>query len=128
MFVDVLLVLDEFVLHLLLQVGALGAQMRQAIDDILHQVEAIQVVLHPYVKGCCDRALFLVSPHVQIAVGPAIGQPVDQPGVSVKAKYDVLVFREERVVILLGQPVWMFRAGLQLHEIDNIDHPDFQIG
>jgi hypothetical protein len=32
-------VLDEFVLHLLLQVGALGIQMRQPIDHVLDQVE-----------------------------------------------------------------------------------------
>jgi len=102
--------------------------MRQSIDDILHQVEAIQVVLHPNVKGCCDRALFYISPHMQIAVGPAVGQPVDQPGVPVKPKNDVFVFREERVVILLGQPVWVLRAGLQLHEINNIYYPDFQVG
>jgi hypothetical protein len=40
----------------------------------------------------------------------------------------VFVFREERVVILLGQPVWVLRAGLQLHEINNIYYPDFQVG
>ena len=103
--VDVLLVLDELVLHHLLQVGPLGAQLRQAIDHVLHQVEPVQVVLHPHVKGRRDRALFLVAPDVQVAVGPAVGQPVDQPGVSMKAKDDVLVFREERIVIRVAQPV-----------------------
>ncbi len=38
-FIDIVFVLDEFVLHLLLQVGALGIQMRQPIDHVLDQVE-----------------------------------------------------------------------------------------
>jgi hypothetical protein len=99
MFVDVLLVLDELVLHLLFQVGPLGAQVWQAIDYVLHQVESVQVVLHPNVKGGGDSALLLVAPDVQIAIGPAIRQPVNQPGVSMKPEDDVLVACEKRVVI-----------------------------
>jgi hypothetical protein len=77
MFVDVVFVLDELVLHLLLQIGALGTQVWQPIDDVLHEMEPIQVVLHPHVKGSRDGALFLVAPDVQVAVGPAVGQAVD---------------------------------------------------
>ena len=75
--VDVMLMLDELVLHLLLQIGSLGTQMRQAINHVLYQVEAVQVVLYPYVEGRSDRALFLVAPDVEIVVSPAVGQPVD---------------------------------------------------
>jgi len=76
----VMLVLDELVLHLLLQVGTLGTQMRQAINHVLHQMKAIQVILHPHIKCCRNRSLFLVATDVEVAVGPAVGQPVDQPG------------------------------------------------
>ena len=113
---------------MLLQIGPLGTQMRQAIDHVLHQMEPVQVVLHPHVEGRRDRALFLVAPDVEVAVGPAVGQPVDQPGVAMKAKDDVLVFGEERIVIRVAQPVRVLAAGLQLHQIDDIDHPDLQIG
>src|SRR5512135_805762 len=41
---DVLLVLDQFVLELLLQVDALVAGLRQTVDHVHHQVEAVQVV------------------------------------------------------------------------------------
>ena len=99
-----------------------------AIDHVLHQVEAVQVVLHPHVEGRRDRALFLVAPDVEVAVGPAVGQPVDQPGVSVEAKDDVLVFGEQRIVIRFAQPVRVLALRLQLHQIDDIDHPDLQIG
>ncbi len=99
MLVDVMLVLDELVLHHLLQIGPLGAQVRQAIDHVLHEVESVQVVLHPHVEGRRDGAFFLVAADVQVAVGAAVGQPVDQPGIPMEAKDDVLVFREERIVI-----------------------------
>ena len=58
-------------------------------------MKAIQVILHPHIKSCSNRSFFLVATDVEIAIGAAIGQPVDQPGVSMKAKDDVLVFREE---------------------------------
>ena len=76
MFVDVVFVLDELVLHLLLQIGALGTQVGQPIDDVLHQMEPVQVVLHPHIKCRRDRALFLVAPDVEVAVRAAISQPV----------------------------------------------------
>ena len=64
MLIDVMFVLDQLVLHHLLQIGPLGAQLRQAIDHVLHQVEPVQVVLHSHVKGRRDRALLLVAADV----------------------------------------------------------------
>jgi hypothetical protein len=70
--------LDEFVLHFLLEISPFGSEMGQAIHDILHEVEAVEIVLNPHIEGCCDGSLFLVPPHMQIAIGAPIGQPVDQ--------------------------------------------------
>ena len=100
--VDVVLMLNELVAHLLLQVGAFGTHARQAIHHILHQMKAVQIVLHSHVKGSRDGALFFVASNVQVVVGPAVGEPVDQRRVSMETKYDVFVFREQRVVILLA--------------------------
>jgi len=91
-------------------------------------VKTVQLVLHPDVKGRRDRALFHIAPDVEVAIGPTVGQPVDQPGVSMESKDDVLVFRKERVVIRFAQPVRVLGLRLQPHQIDDIDHPDFQIG
>jgi carbamate kinase len=93
--------------HHLLQIGALAAQMRQPIDDVLHQMEAVQIVLHAHVEGGGDRAFLLVAAHMQVAVGPAIGQPVDQRGIAVEAEDDVLVLGEQRIVVGFAQPVRM---------------------
>src|SRR5664280_1614222 len=91
-------------------------------------MKAVQVVLHSYVKSRRDGALFLVAADMEVAVGPAVGQPVNQPRVSMKAKDNVLVFREERVIIRFAQPVPVLGLWLQFHQIYDIDHPDFQIG
>ena len=42
--VDVLFVLDELVLHHLLQAGPLSAQLRKPVKDILHQMKPVKVV------------------------------------------------------------------------------------
>ena len=57
-------------LHVLLQIGAFRAQIRNAIDHVLHQVETVEVVLHAHVEGRGDRALFLVAADMQFVVRP----------------------------------------------------------
>ena len=128
MLVDVLLMLDELVLNHLLQVVPLSSQLRQAIDHVLHQMETVQFVLHPDVEGGRDRAFFLIAPDMKVAVGPAVGQAMDEPGIAVETEDDGFVLREERIVVGLAQPVWMFGLGLQLHQIDDVDYPDLKIG
>ena len=77
-FIDVLLVLDQLVLELLLQVDALVAGLRQAVDGVHHEMEAVQIVQHRHVEGCGDGALFLVAADVDVVVvSAAVGQPVD---------------------------------------------------
>ena len=72
MLVDVELVLDEFVSHQLFQIGALASRIGQFIDYVLHQMKAIDVILHAHVEGRGDRAFFLVTADMQVAVGAAI--------------------------------------------------------
>ena len=107
MLVDVELVFDKLVLNHLLEIGSLAAQMRQAVDDILHEMKAVQIVLHPHIEGGGDRALLLIAAHVEVTVGPAIRQPMNQPRVSMEAEDDVPVLREERIIILVTQAVRM---------------------
>src|ERR1700678_108850 len=44
--INVMFVLDKFVLHHLLEIGALGAQIRDAINHVLNEMKAIEIVLH----------------------------------------------------------------------------------
>ena len=39
-----------------------------------------------------------------------------------------LSLREERIVIGIAQAVRALGVGLELHQVDDIDHPDFQLG
>jgi hypothetical protein len=84
MLVYVMLMLDELVAHRLFQVGALAADARYFIDNILHQMKAIDVVLNAHVKRRGDRALLLVSPDVEVPICSAIGQPMDERRIAVK--------------------------------------------
>ena len=43
--IDVLLMLDEFVLNHLLEISTLGADVRQAIDHAMNEMKVVQVVL-----------------------------------------------------------------------------------
>ncbi len=103
MLIDVDFVLDELVLHQLLQVSPFGSQVQHPIRHVLHQMKPVQFVLHPDVESRRDRPLFLVSPNMQVAVGAAISQPVDQPRVAMKSKNDVFIFGEEGVVVRLAE-------------------------
>ena len=125
MLIDVDFVLDELVLHQLLQVGPFGSQIRHPIHHVLHQMKPVQFVLHPYVERRRDRAFFLVASDMQVPIGPTIGQPVDQPRIAVKAEDDVLIFGEEGIVVGLAQSMRVLACRLELHQIDDIDHPDF---
>jgi hypothetical protein len=105
--VDVTLVLDQLVLNHRLQIGARCAQLRQTVDHVLYPMKAGQVVLNPHVEGRGDGARLFVTTDVQVAIRPAVRQAVNKPRISVKSKNDVLVLREERVVIRIVQPVGM---------------------
>ena len=50
-----------------------------------------------------------------------------EPGIAMKAKDDVLVFGEERIIVSFTEPVRMLTGRLQLHQIDHVDHADFQV-
>ena len=65
-FGDVLLVLDQFVAHLLLpEVGTTGAQAIDPVDDVADQVKPIQFIEHRHIKRRGGGAFFLVAAHVQ---------------------------------------------------------------
>ncbi len=91
-------VFDQLVLQRLLQVGGFLAELRQAIDDVLREVEAVELVQHGHVEGGGDGAFFLVAAHVQVVVVRApVGEAVNQPGIAVVREDNRLVAREQGV-------------------------------
>ena len=102
---DVVLVGDEFVIHLLDEVRALVAQLGQMQQRILDQMEAVDLVLHAHIKRRGDGALFLIAMDRQVAVGALIGQLVYQRGIVVEGEDDGLILGKQRVIIGIGQTV-----------------------
>ena len=65
--------LDKLILELLLQINALVAGLWQAVDDVHHEVKAIQIIQHRHIERRGNGALFLVAADMDIlVVGPTI--------------------------------------------------------
>jgi hypothetical protein len=127
--VDVSLVLDPLVLELLLQGDGPVAGLGNAVDDVHHEMEAVHVVQHGHVEGRGDGALLLVTADVDVLViGAAVGEPVDQPRVAVEGEDDRPVLGEELVEVGVAEAVRVLGLRLQPHQVDDVDHADFQVG
>jgi hypothetical protein len=100
-------VVDELVVDGLLGVSRTSFQLRYAVDHIVHQMEAIQIIHDTNVERRGGGVLFLVAPHMQIfVIRSAIGESVNEPWVSVKREDNRLVFREQGVEMRLGMPTF----------------------
>src|SRR5260370_20472646 len=111
--------------HLLANVSRLRAERWDPIDDVHHEVVAIDVVQHRHVEGRGGRALLLVPADVDVRViRPAIRQAVDQPWVAVVGEDHRLIACEYLVELGLLQSMRMLCCRLQPHQVDDIDHAD----
>ena len=122
MLVGIAHVIDDRVLHLFLDMGRFGTQLRHTINDIDHEVEARGLVQHRQLERRVDVALFLIAAHMHILVSfESIGQLVNQPGIAVKIEDDRLVRAEKAAELTVRQAVWVFGGRLELEQIHNID-------
>ena len=119
--------LDELILHLLHEVGAAVAELRQAADRVDDEVKAVDVVQNAHIEGRGDGALLLVAAHMEVAVVAAVGQLVDERGVAVVGEDDGLILGEQAVVLLVGQAVGMLGVRLELHQVHHIHHAELQL-
>lgn len=65
---DVLLVLNKLVAHLLIEICAAVAELGQELDRFHNEVETVYVVLYTYIERCCDRTFLTVTPYVHPTV------------------------------------------------------------
>lgn len=73
-FIDVLFVLNQLILQLLLEVPPPRAGLRQAINGIHREMEAIKLIEHGHVESGRDRTLFLIAANVNaVMIGTAVG-------------------------------------------------------
>ncbi len=81
---NIFFVIEQFIAEVLLHVRGAGAQLRNAIDYIAHQVKSIEIIQHDHVERSCRRAFFFVSADVDVVViVSAIGKSMNQPRIPV---------------------------------------------
>jgi hypothetical protein len=64
---DVLPVLQQLVADGLLGIRGPGPELWYAVQDIVNEMEAVQIIQHRHVKGGGRGPFFLVAMHVQIS-------------------------------------------------------------
>ena len=99
--------LNELVAHLLIEISAAGAEVRQLEEHGLDEVEAVDFVLDADVERGRDGAFLVVAMNVEVVVVAAIGQLVDEGWVAVEVEDDWLVFGEEHIELLIAKTVFM---------------------
>ena len=109
---DVLFVLNELVAHLLVEISAAIAEVRQLKEHRLNEVEAVDFVLDADVERGRDGAFLVITVNVEVVVVAAIGQLMDESWVAVEVEDDWLVLGEEHVVLGIAQTMLM--EGLRL--------------
>jgi hypothetical protein len=90
---------------------------------------AIDPVEDRHVKRRRRRAFLAKAVNMDVVViGAIIRQAMDHIRIAVVSEDHRLVGWKYPVEVLVGKPVRMLLARLQRHEVDNVDHPDAEIG
>ena len=102
-FRNILLVLHQLVAHLLQQMGSLVSKLGQVIDHRLHQMIAVNFILHAHIERRGNRPFLLIAVHMQVPVGTVIGQLMDHGRIAMERKYDRFILRKQRIIIRIAQ-------------------------
>ena len=70
--------LDQFVSHPLLKVGAGALQRRNPVHHIARQVKAIKIIQHGHVERRGGCSLFLIAANVEVLVTVSDGTTDDE--------------------------------------------------
>ena len=99
--------LHQLIAHLLVEVRAAVAKLRQAQQNVLDEVEAVDIILHAHIERRGDGAFLLVAMDRQVAVGTLVGQLMDQGRVTMECEDDRLILGEQSIVISVRQAMRM---------------------
>ena len=99
--------LNELVAHLLVEISAAIAEVRQLEEHRLNEVETVDFVLDADVERGRDGAFLVVTMNVEVVVVAAIGQLMDESWVAVEVEDDWLVFGEEHIELIIAKTVLM---------------------
>ena len=126
--VDVVPMFDERVADGLLRVGGARTELRQAVNHVLDEMEAVHLVQYNHVERRRRGAFLLVTADVEVlVVRAAVGKAMDEPRVTMEGEDDRFVLREQRVEVVIAQAVRMFARRLELHQVHDIDDAHLQL-
>ena len=95
---DVVLMFDQKIVHFLIQMSAAVSKLRQMLERLLDEAEAVDMVLHAHIEGRRDRALFQIAMYEEILfVVSAMRQLVNQLRIAVERKDYRFVLGEQRI-------------------------------
>lgn len=78
--------------------------------------------------GSIDTALLLIAAYMQIAVVmTAIGQAMDEPGVTVEVEDDGLVHGEQAIEIAIAETVGVFLRWRYAEKIHHVDEAHLEV-
>ena len=81
-------------------VRADSLQFRDAVNRVHGETESVRLVIDCQLHRCVDVALLLVTPYVKVPmVRAAVGETVNQPGITMEVEDDRLVDGKERIEI-----------------------------
>lgn len=125
---DIIAVLDKFVVHHLHKEGTLVSELRKTHHCLADEVETVNMVLNTHIEARGDRTLFHITEHLDVAVVTSISELVNELGISVIHEDNGLVLREDRVKCVVAQTVRVILMRIELHQVNNVDETDLQIG
>ena len=93
-------VIEESVADELFHVSGASDKAWDAVDDVADEMETIEIVQHDHVEGSSRRSFFFVAANVEVfVIRAAIGETMNEPGITVVGEDDRFVFGEECVEI-----------------------------
>ena len=119
-------VLPNLVVQPVLDMSCGDSEAGNTIDDVDRQTKPVYLVLNGQSQGRVDTAFLSITVHVHVVVvGTAVGQFVDQGGVTMEVEDNRLIICKQRVEVTVRQPMRVLRCGLKPEQINHVDETDF---
>ena len=99
------------------------------VNRVDGQAKTVGLIADGKLQRRVDVALFLVAAHVDIVLaGPAVGEAMDQPRVSVEVEDHGLVRGENSLELTVCQTVRVFGIRHQFEQVHDVHEPDLHVG
>lgn len=113
-FMSIVTTLDLHVPESGLGMSTSHQELGYALDHVHSYAEAVYLVVNCQLQWGVDVSLLLVATHVHIIViGPAVCQPVNQPGITVEVENHRLIQSKQAIEVSIAHAVWVLAFWLE---------------